>query len=190
MLATPFTFFRGSALMMALDLATTPASGIAVQLCGDAHLLNFGVFASPERRLLFDLNDFDETWPGPFEWDVKKLGASAILAARDGGMTPKQARTAATEGVRAYREWMHRYAEMTHLEVWYASLNAESLADLMSPSDRLLARKTINKATERTHHRAVAKLTEVVDGRRRIVPDPRWSRGWTGTRRWRPSCRG
>ena len=172
MLESPFAFFRGSALPMALDLASTPASGIDVQLCGDAHLLNFGIFASPERSLVFDLNDFDETWPGPFEWDVKRLAASAVIAARHLGCDAADQTRAAQAGVRAYRGWMDQYAALTHLDVWYAKLKAQGLLDLMAPSDRRTTKRVIDKALVRDHLAALNKLTEVVDGRNRIVPDP------------------
>ncbi len=172
MMASPFAFFRGSALMMALDLATTPSCGITVQLCGDAHLVNFGLFASPERQLLFDLNDFDETWPGPFEWDVKRLAASGVLAARASGMNLTQARAAAVAGVRSYRKWIREYAAMTHLEVWYSRLDADALSRLLSRPGRSVVERAIDKAVGRTHHRAVAKLTRPAGGSRRIIPDP------------------
>jgi len=172
MLASAFAFFRGSAVQMALDLAGTPTSGIGVHLCGDAHLMNFGVFASPERSLVFDLNDFDETWPGPFEWDVKRLAASVVVAARDLGMAPTDQVAAAVASVGAYRGWIGRYADMTHLEVWYAALDAQELLDLMAPSDRRRTKKVIDKALTRGHLGALNKLTEVVDGKHRIVPDP------------------
>ena len=172
MLASPFTFFRGAALVMAHDLAACPTSGLAVQLCGDAHLANFGVFASPERTLVFDLNDFDETWPGPFDWDVRRLVTSVVLAAQDNGFTAGAAATAARAAAAAYRTWMDRYAAMTQLEVWYARLDAEELRDLMAPSHRRTAQQVLDKAGGRNHHGALSKLTELVDGRRRIVPDP------------------
>jgi uncharacterized protein (DUF2252 family) len=172
MLESPFTFFRGSALQMALDLAFTPSSGIEVQLCGDAHLMNFGVFASPERELRFDVNDFDETWPGPFEWDVKRLVASAVIAARDLGMIVPDQTAAAMAAVRSYRGWMQRFAAMTHLDVWYVGLAARELLDLMAPSDRRGTKRAIEKAQSRDHLKALSKLTEVVDGRHRIMPDP------------------
>lgn len=172
MIASPFAFFRGSALQMALDLATVPSSGITVQLCGDAHLMNFGIFASPERSLMFDLNDFDETWPGPFEWDVKRMAASAVIAARELGMKRSDQTAAAKASAESYRTWMQRYSEMTHLEVWYARLDAKNLLDLMSPSDRRVTNKSITKALSRGHLAALDKLTEVVDGRRRIIPAP------------------
>jgi uncharacterized protein (DUF2252 family) len=172
MLASPFAFFRGSALQMALDLAATPASGIHVHLCGDAHLLNFGIFASPERSLMFDLNDFDETWPGPFEWDVKRLAASAAIAARDLGMPAADQREAAESSVGAYRNWIERYSEKTHLEVWYSKVAAQELLDLMTPSDRRSTKRTIDRALTRGHLAALNKLTAVEDGRHRILPNP------------------
>jgi uncharacterized protein (DUF2252 family) len=172
MLASPFAYFRGSALMMTLDLARSPSTNLSVQLCGDAHLMNFGVFASPEHSLLFDLNDFDETWPGPFEWDVKRLAASVVLACRANGMAPSQARSAAVASAAAYRHWIERYSEMNPLDVWYAKLDARELLDLMQPSDRRLAKRTLDKALERNHLKALAKLTEVVDGHPRITADP------------------
>jgi uncharacterized protein (DUF2252 family) len=172
MLSSPFAFFRGSALVMALDLATCPTSGLVVQLCGDAHLANFGLFASPERRVVFDLNDFDETWPGPFDWDVRRLATSVVLAARENRVAPADADAAARAAVAAYRTWMHRYATMTQLEVWYARLDAETLRDLLAPSHRRTADRTIERAGGRDHHRALAKLTATVEGRRRIVADP------------------
>jgi uncharacterized protein (DUF2252 family) len=172
MLESPFAFLRGSALLMAHDLATMPNSGINVQLCGDAHIMNFGVFASPERTLLFDLNDFDETWPGPFEWDVKRLATSAILAARENGMDDASARAVAVSAVGAYRTWMQRYSEMTHLDVWYASIDAQTVLDLFQPSDRRVTKRTIDKAMRRNHEAAVTKLTKLVDGRRSIIADP------------------
>ncbi len=172
MLASPFAFLRGSATLMALDLAHTPTAGIEVQLCGDAHLANFGVFATPERRLVFDLNDFDETLPGPFEWDVKRLAASVVVAGRSIGCSRRQARAAALSAATAYRSWMARYAGRTHLEIWYASIDAERLIDLANPSDRRTARRRLTAARAKDHMRALAKLTEVVDGRRRIVEDP------------------
>jgi uncharacterized protein (DUF2252 family) len=172
MLASPFAFLRGSALVMAHDLATTPTSGLTVQLCGDAHLLNFGVFASPERTLVFDLNDFDETWPGPFEWDVKRLAASAFVACQENGMDEATARVVTLAAVGSYRTWIQRYSEMTHLDVWYAMLDAQALVDLFSPSDRRVTKRTIDKALTHNHQAAVAKLTKLVDGRRSIIADP------------------
>ena len=172
MLSSPFAFYRGSALLMALDLAGLSSPGLEVQLCGDAHISNFGVFASPERHLLFDLNDFDETWPGPFEWDVKRLATSVALAAAANGLPDEAGRATALAGVAAYRQWMRRYSEMTHLDVWYSSLDADNLRDLMTRSDRRSVDVTLQRAARKDHLKALAKLTTVVDGRRRIVPDP------------------
>jgi len=172
MLDSVFGFYRGSPLVMALDLATVPPSGLTVQLCGDAHLVNFGVFASPERQLLFDLNDFDETWPGPFEWDVKRLAASVVVAARSVSHSPADARGAALDSVRSYRQWMQRYSEMTHLEVWYAKVDAKDLLDLMDPSERRATKRQLNKALSRDHVAAFSKLTRLVEGRREIIADP------------------
>ncbi len=125
MLVSAFTFYRGAALPMAADLATTPASGLRVQLCGDAHLSNFGAFASPERRLVFDVNDFDETLPGPFEWDVKRLAASFAVAGRDNGFPTKDRRKIALAAAEGYRTAMREFAGQPLMEVWYAHLNIE-----------------------------------------------------------------
>jgi hypothetical protein len=127
MLASPFSYYRGAALPMAADLAATPTSGITVQLCGDAHLSNFGFFGTPERHLVFDLNDFDETSPGPWEWDVKRLAASLEIAGRDNGYTPKQRAAITRRAVRAYRENMRAFANQSMLEVWYAHLDIDAL---------------------------------------------------------------
>src|SRR5690348_5986752 len=122
MLVSPFTFYRGAAFIMAEDLVATPRSGLQVQCCGDAHLSNFGVFASPERRLVFDLNDFDETMPGPWEWDVKRLAASMLIAARDNGFQAKDEAAVVRETVQRYRTAMAEFAGMKNLEVWYSRL--------------------------------------------------------------------
>ena len=123
MMISPFTFYRGAAKIMAADLKDTPVAGLGAQLCGDAHLSNFGAFASPERRLLFDLNDFDETLPGPFEYDVKRMAASFTIAARNNGFSKEDTRTAALASVRAYREAMATFAQMPTMDIWYASLD-------------------------------------------------------------------
>ena len=170
---SPFTFYRGAAALMAHDLASTPVSGLTVQLCGDAHLSNFGVFASPERRLLFDVNDFDETFPGPWEWDVKRLAASVAIAGRTNGFARPASRDAVLAAVRGYREWMARYAQMGDLAVWYAHVSAESVA----------ARAQTKKGTKdaaaylkkaRTHDSlgAFSKLTGVVNGELKIIDVP------------------
>src|SRR5580692_7828224 len=127
MMVSPFTFYRGGAKIMAADLKDTPVAGLGAQLCGDAHLSNFGVFASPERRLLFDLNDFDETLPGPFEWDVKRMAASFMIAARNNGFSKADARAATQASVTAYREAMADFAQMPTMEIWYAHLDEDEL---------------------------------------------------------------
>ena len=183
MLVSPFTFFRGAALVMASDLATTPRTGLQAQVCGDAHLSNFGLFGSPERSLVFDVNDFDETLPGPFEWDVKRLAASAVIAARDREFSEKEVHTAALEVGASYRAEMNRLAPMSTLDLWYLRLDAAALlADLQaaagssrSKTDRHMAERTtkiVAKARTRDSHQALDKLTHVVDGQRRIVSDP------------------
>ena len=183
MLVSPFTFFRGAALVMASDLASTPRSGLTAQICGDAHLSNFGLFASPERALMFDVNDFDETLPGPWEWDVKRLAASVVIAARDREFTAKEARTAALEVGAVYRQEMARLAGMSTLDVWYSHIDvAALLADLEatagttgSKTDKRMAARTtkiISKARTRDSLQALSKLTTVVDGQRRIISDP------------------
>ena len=173
MTTDPFAFLRGAALVMADDLSRTPNSGISVQLCGDAHVANFGMFASPERDLVFDLNDFDETLPGPFEWDVKRLAASLVVAGHANGHKPKQIRKAAREAVSKYRETMAQLATMRTLDVWYATVNfAELLKAVRQTSLGKAAEKAGKKAGRRTGDSAVAKLTEVVDGKRQFRPDP------------------
>src|SRR6516165_4776576 len=127
MMVSPFTFYRGAAKIMATDLAATPVAGLGAQLCGDAHLSNFGAFASPERRLLFDLNDFDETLPGPFEYDVKRMAASFTIAARNNGFTKADARAATMASVRAYREAMADFAQMRTMDIWYAHMDEDTL---------------------------------------------------------------
>jgi len=177
MMASPFAFLRGSAIIMANDLASTPASGIHAQLCGDAHLLNFGMYASPERTLLFDLNDFDETLPGPWEWDVKRLAASFVVAGRDNGFDAADCRGAAQATVASYRRRMAEFSEMGELEVWYSRVGEEEVLGLLS--DAKSRKKTtkklsknVQKARGRDSLQALSKLTGLVDGRRRIIDDP------------------
>ncbi len=176
MLVSPFTFYRGAALPMAADLAATPASGLRVQLCGDAHLSNFGAFASPERNLVFDVNDFDETLPGPFEWDVKRLAASLAVAGRDNGFPAKARRKVILAAAEGYRTAMQGFAEQPFLDVWYAHLDIEpALREFRSqiPSKKLKAfEKLMAKAHTRDSTQALGKLTTVVGGRRRIISDP------------------
>ena len=176
MLASPFTFFRGAAAIMAMDLAKTPKSGIQVQLCGDAHLSNFGIFAAPDRQLVLDVNDFDETLPGPWEWDIKRLAASFAIAGRDRDFTPKQTRAAVLSTARHYREAMREFAAMRNLEVWYARLDVEALlADLAKVADRKqmkVAQKGVAKAGKKNSLKAFDRLVHEVDGEPRIISDP------------------
>jgi uncharacterized protein (DUF2252 family) len=176
MLVSPFTFYRGAAAIMAGDLAATPRSGLHVQCCGDAHLSNFGVFASPERRLVFDLNDFDETLAGPWEWDVKRLAASMMVGARDNGFAVKDQDQIVLDTVEGYRTAMAQFAAMTNLEVWYARLEVETIfsahAEQLTPRMVKQTTKTLAKARTRDSMSAFEKLTRVVDGERRIVADP------------------
>jgi uncharacterized protein (DUF2252 family) len=176
MLVSPFTFYRGAALPMAADLAGTPASGLRVQLCGDAHLSNFGAFASPERRLVFDVNDFDETLPGPFEWDVKRLAASLAVAGRASGFPAKVRRKIALVAAGRYRTAMREFAAQPFLDVWYAHLDIEpAIAEFRSQvkAKRFkLAEQLLAKAHTADSTKALAKLTTVVDGQRRIISTP------------------
>ncbi|MEU5278628.1 DUF2252 domain-containing protein [Streptomyces asoensis] len=173
MAASPFAFLRGSAAVMAADLAAQPHSGLTVQLCGDAHLLNFGLYASPERALYFDLNDFDETFPGPFEWDVKRLAASVAVAARENGHPEPKVRRAALEAVAAYRTAVRRLSRLDELAVWYERIDTERLLPLLrSARRRGRDGASLTRARRRTGLQSLHKLTEVVDGRRRIVHDP------------------
>ncbi len=176
MLVSAFTFYRGAALPMAADLAGTPASGLRVQLCGDAHLSNFGAFASPERRLVFDVNDFDETLPGPFEWDVKRLAASLSVAGRDNGFPAKDRRGIVLAAAEGYRTAMREFAQQSLLDVWYAHMDIEqTIGQFRSQikAKRLKAgEKLLAKAHTRDSMQALDKLTTVVDGRRQIIADP------------------
>jgi uncharacterized protein (DUF2252 family) len=176
MLVSPFTFYRGAAGLMAHDLAGTPRTGLKAQLCGDAHLSNFGGFASPSRDLVFDLNDFDETHPGPFEWDVKRLAASFEIAGRDRGFDDSVRRSAVLTAVRAYREAMRGFAAMNNLGVWYSRLDvSDMLADLRAQKDKKQAKaleRGVAKARTKDSMKAFAKLTHVVDGEPRIISDP------------------
>jgi uncharacterized protein (DUF2252 family) len=191
MMVSPFTFYRGAARIMAEDLKDTPTAGLSVQLCGDAHLSNFGVFGSPERRLVFDLNDFDETLPGPFEYDVKRMAASFTVAARDNGFTPADARAAALASVTAYREAMAGFAEQGTMDVWYASLDEDKIKGAVRNAGKTaakgkaadgqakmakLAEKRVGRAAAKAHSRdslqALSKLGELNGGQYRIVSQP------------------
>ncbi len=176
MLASAFTFYRGAAAIMAMDLANTPVSGLRVQACGDAHLSNFGVFAAPDRSLVLDVNDFDETLPGPWEWDVKRLAASFEIAGRDRDFTPKDTRAAVLTVTRAYREAMREFAGKGNLDVWYARLDVDTLlADLAKAIDRKQMKaveKSKAKAEKKNSLKAFERLVHEVDGEPRIISDP------------------
>jgi uncharacterized protein (DUF2252 family) len=176
MLASPFAYYRGAALPMAADLAAMPASGLRVQLCGDAHLSNFGAFASPSRRLVFDVNDFDETLPGPFEWDVKRLAASLAVAGRDNGFSGKDRRQIVLAAAESYRTAMRGFAGQHIMDVWYAHLDIDDaiaeLSSLMKAKTVKAARKLAAKAQAQDSMRALGKLTTEAGGRRRIISDP------------------
>jgi uncharacterized protein (DUF2252 family) len=176
MVKTPFAFYRGAAAIMAADLAPTPVSGIRAQLCGDAHLANFGGFAAPDRELVFDLNDFDETLPGPWEWDVKRLAASFAVAGRDRGLTREDRREAILATMGAYRDAMRDFASMRTLDVWYARLDVaaqfERWAEQRGGGARKQVDRALKKARRKDSLRAVAKLTHDVDGTPRIISDP------------------
>jgi uncharacterized protein (DUF2252 family) len=176
MLVSAFTFYRGAAMIMAGDLAATPRSGLTVQCCGDAHLSNFGVFASPERRLMFDLNDFDETLPGPWEWDVKRLAASMLIAARDNDYAVKDQDRVVLDTVAEYRTAMAGFAAMNNLDVWYSHLDIEAtlkeLGPQLKPAQVKRTEKTLAKARTKDSMSAFSKLTHVVDGEARIVAEP------------------
>jgi uncharacterized protein (DUF2252 family) len=173
MAESSWAFYRGAAAVMATDLASRPNTGLTVQLCGDAHVLNFGLWATPERQLSFDLRDFDETLPGPFEWDVARLVASIVVLAADNGVTPDTARRAVAECLRAYRQRIAHYARAKPLDVWYDLITSEHLIALFKPADQeLLASHITRKSKRRTSAGAARKLTERVDGTLRITEDP------------------
>jgi uncharacterized protein (DUF2252 family) len=176
MLVSPFTFFRGGAYLMAADLANGPRTGLRAQLCGDAHLSNFGVFAAPDRRLVFSINDFDETLPGPFEWDVKRLAASLVVAGRDRGFDEATCRSAVLVATRGYREAIRRFAEMRNIDVWYTRLDVASITDRFgaaSKTERKRWKKDVAHVRTKDSMRALTKLCQTVDGELRIVSKPR-----------------
>jgi uncharacterized protein (DUF2252 family) len=172
MLASPFAFLRGAPSVMAQDLATTPVTGITVQACGDAHLLNFGLFATPERNLVFGLNDFDETLPGPWEWDVKRLATSLVVAARTAGFDQAVGHGAAQAAVRVYREQLARYAGMRLLEVWYSRVDASEIIALSRGRRRRVVAERLARAQHHTNLDALPRLTEPAADGRRFVEDP------------------
>jgi uncharacterized protein (DUF2252 family) len=172
----PFRFYRGAAAIMAADLAETPRSGFRVQCCGDAHMLNFRLLASPERHLMFDINDFDETLPGPWEWDVKRLSASFVIAGRANGFSSKERASVVRAAVRSYRERMRSFAGMGNLEVWYSHLDLEELQRQFAPELSAGQRDRLERSRQRARAhdtlQVFDKLTHVIDGRRQIAPDP------------------
>ena len=176
MSVSAFTFYRGGALIMASDLSHTPTTGIEVQACGDAHISNFGFFNSPERHTVFDINDFDETTRGPWEWDVKRLATSVEICGRGRGFSDKDRKRAVRACVRGYREAMTAFSQMGHLDVWYGHLNVDVLmaqfSDKVTKGQRKSAEKFVGKAKAKNSARAITKLTEVVDGELRIISDP------------------
>jgi uncharacterized protein (DUF2252 family) len=173
MALSPFTFLRGSAGVMASDLATTPISGIRVQLCGDAHLSNFGVYATPERDQVFDVNDFDETLPGPWEWDVKRLAASILVAGRQNGYSAAENRQAVLEGVQSYQQMTGQFATMRYLDIWYTKINLEYIrGQALRKEGRAVVDTAIKQSQRRTSLYAFPRLTELVDGKYRIKDDP------------------
>lgn len=181
MAASPFAFYRGAALLMASDLATMPHTGITVQLCGDAHLSNFGLFGTPERRMIFDMNDFDETFPGPFEWDLKRLATSFAVAGRHRGFSAEEIRACVRASVRGYRRAMRRAADSPVLDAWYDRFDAESARrrvraerDRRQADDETVLRldAALKKARKRDRMRSFARLVRVVDGQLRIIPNP------------------
>ncbi|CDY73467.1 hypothetical protein BGLT_02839 [Caballeronia glathei] len=173
MLRSPFTFLRGSAALMAYDLATTPSTGLRVQACGDCHMLNFGLFATPERNLVFDLNDFDETLPAPWEWDLKRLAVSFAVAGRDSQLPDADSRGAVLECARAYREHLREYSRMNPLEVWYTRLDAKTLI-AMAPDEKVkkYREQLAEKARQRVVENLFPKIVGEVAGRRRLVDQP------------------
>ena len=174
MMQTPFTFYRGAAAIMAADLAHTPVTGVRVQACGDCHLLNFGGFATPERRIIFDINDFDETLPAPWEWDVKRLAASFVVAGRNNKLKKSECRDAAAMAVRGYRKRMAKLASMPALQVWYSSLDLKELVEMSEdPALRKRRRKAIQKAVDKSSAEVVyPKLVDHADGKPRIKDNP------------------
>ncbi len=176
MLVSAFTFYRGAALVMASDLAGTPQSGLRAQICGDAHMSNFGVFGTPERHLVFDVNDFDETLPGPFEWDVKRLAASLEIAGRDNNFKRRDRRAVVLAAVRGYREAMRTFATQTNLDVWYAHLDVDrelpAILAQLRPARAKLAAQALANARTRDSIQAFKKLARVVDGKSTIISDP------------------
>lgn len=185
MLTSPFAFLRGAAGVMAADLSSTPATGTSVQACGDMHVANFGVFGSVERSLVFGINDFDETLPGPWEWDLKRLATSAVVAARFLGGDAATAETAARAAVASYRERVREYAELGHLATWYARIDETAVVTTLPPEMRQRAEQFMRRAREHTHLQVLDKMTDLVDSRSRRSSSglPRHPRGGRSPRR-------
>lgn len=186
MLSSPFAFLRGAAAIMAADLAKSQTSGLMVQCCGDAHMANFGVFASAERNLIFGINDFDETLSGPWEWDLKRLVASIVVGGRTLGANEGLCRTAVTETVKHYRKRIRDYAQMGHLELRYNSINEKSILEMLDDSARKGAEKIMKKARERTHLQVLGKLTDLVDDKYRLRENAPFLVRETKTEKGRP----
>jgi uncharacterized protein (DUF2252 family) len=188
MAISAFTFYRGAPAIMADDLSHTPSAGFTAQICGDCHISNFGLYASPERKVVFDLNDFDESLPGPFEWDLKRAVASIVIAARNAGLTAKDAETAVRLALRIYREKMHELAERGYLDTWYSVVGADVFRQMADKKHRDAAKAGLSKVQSKNQLAAFNKLTELVDGERRIVHDPpyvsRLQKGETAVRDW------
>jgi uncharacterized protein (DUF2252 family) len=172
MAVSPFTFLRGSAVVMAYDLAATPVTGIQVQVCGDPHLSNFGIYATPERHQVFDVNDFDETLPGPWEWDIKRFAASIMVAGRTNGFPAATNRQAVLSGVRSYREHIGKYSEMRHIDVWYSRIDYESSLQFVRPTFRWYIEKQREKSRQRSSLQAFPKLTVQIGDQYRFKDDP------------------
>ena len=185
MALSPWNYYRGAAAVMAADLASRPHSRLEVQLCGDAHVLNFGLWATPERQLNFDLRDFDETLPGPFEWDVVRLAASLVVAAEQSSVKPAKADAAVTAAVDAYRSRMRTFATMPEIDIWYASMQVERFMNFFEPADRGQVKVQVEKGkVKRTSRGAFAKLTTMARGGRASPQSPRCaSRSTTGSSR-------
>jgi uncharacterized protein (DUF2252 family) len=175
MLESPFAFLRGSAVVMAADLASTPNTGLHAILCGDAHLSNFGIFATPERSMVFDINDFDEAYPGPWEWDLKRLAASAVVAGRGNGFSEKKCRGLAADTAKMYAYAMDKFSQAHALDVWYYHVNIDSVLKVFKKASKQgdkNAQKLVRKARRKTHQQTLEKLTKIEDGRRIIISDP------------------
>lgn len=175
MLASPFAFLRGSAVVMAADLAQTPVTGLEAVICGDAHLSNFGIFATPERSMVFDINDFDEAYFGPWEWDLKRLVASAVVAGRENGFSDKQCRDLVIDLIRVYAYAMDKFSQAHVLDVWYYHINVDSVLKVFEKASKQgekSAQKMVRKAGRKTHQQTLEKLTSIENGKRRIINDP------------------